>query len=195
MEFVVKGVKIRFTFLFFWMLTLFCLIDRSGVLLWGVLAAFIHELGHIIAFVLVGDLPEELSFEITGIKMVRSGKAITSGKEIFQLLMGSCTNFLVFLILSYSLQTVNKVSLFAISHLILGIFNLLPIQSLDGGMILKIINEKLFGIRKASVLGKVVSLMILIPLFCVGCYLCVSERFHFSLLLVCVWLLVACIKQ
>ena len=171
------------------MLTLFCLIDRSGILLWGVFAAFIHELGHIIAFVLVGDLPEELSFEITGIKMVRSGKAITSGKEIFQLLMGSCTNFLVFLILSYSLQTVNKVSLFAISHLILGIFNLRPIQSLDGGMILKII------IRKAYVLGKVVSLMILIPLFCVGCYLCVSERFHFSLLLVCVWLLVACIKQ
>ena len=80
MEFVIKGVKIRFTFLFFWMLTLFCLIDRSGILLWGVFAAFIHELGHIIAFVLVGDLPEELSFEITGIKMVRSGKAITSAR-------------------------------------------------------------------------------------------------------------------
>lgn len=195
MEFVIKGVKIRFTFLFFWMLTLFCFIDRSGILLWGVLAACIHELGHMIAFVLVGDLPEELSFEITGIKMVRSTKAITPGKEIFQLLMGSCTNFLVFLILSYSLQTVNKVSLFAVSHLILGVFNLLPIQSLDGGMILKIINEKLFGIRKAYVLGKVISLIVLIPLFGVGCYLCVSQRFHFSLLFICIWLFIVCMKQ
>ena len=195
MEFRVKGIKIRFTFLFFWILTLFCLVDRSGILFWGVLAAIIHELGHIIAFLLVGDFPEELSFELTGIKMVRSGKAITPGKEIFQLFMGSGANFLVFFILSYSLQTVNKISLFAVSHLILGVFNLLPIQTLDGGMILKIINERIFGIRTAYVLGKVISFVILIPLLCVGCYLCVLQRFHFSLLFVCIWLLVACIKQ
>ena len=195
MELVIKGVKIRFRFLFFWMLTLFCLIDRSGILLWGFSAALLHELGHLIAFIATGDLPEELSFEITGIKMVRSDRTVTLGKEIFQLLMGSGTNFAVFLILSYSLQTINKVSLFAVSHLILGVFNLLPIQGLDGGMILKLFNEKLFGIRKAYILGKIISFLVLIPLFGIGVYLCLFHDRHFSLLLISIWLFIACIKD
>lgn len=195
MELVIKGVKIRFRFLFFWMLTIFCLIDRSGILLWGFSAALLHELGHLIAFIATGDLPEELSFEITGIKMVRSDRTVSLGKEIFQLLMGSGTNFAVFLILSYSLQTINKVSLFAVSHLILGVFNLLPIQGLDGGMILKLFNEKLFGIRKAYILGKIISFLVLIPLFGIGVYLFLFHDRHFSLLLISICLFIACIKD
>ena len=97
-EFVVKGIRIKLSFLFFWFFALLLFIDKSGFVLMGFIAASIHELGHLLAFVLLNDLPIELSFEIAGIKMVRSQKIIPAWKSLVQLLAGSSLNFIFFFI-------------------------------------------------------------------------------------------------
>ena len=123
----------------------------------GFLAALIHELGHVIAFVLVLDFPSEISFEISGIKMVRSKKITSYKKEVFQLLMGSFFNFILFFILFFSLNSINRISIFAVNHLILGIFNLLPIQALDGGKLLRLFWEKKTDIQTAYRITNIIS--------------------------------------
>ncbi len=193
-EFNIKGVKLRFTFLFFWFFTLLFLLDRSGILLYGLLAALIHEGGHILAFLLLHDRPEEISFEIGGIRMVRRQHPISVAGELFQLMMGSVTNLLVFFLLLFSLKTVSRLSMFAVSHLFLGLFNLLPITSLDGGKIVQLLLEQRLGIRTAYVAGKVLSIAICVFLALLGGYLYLTRQGGISLLLAGVMLGLSSLK-
>lgn len=195
MEFTVKGVKIRFSFLFFFFFTLMFLLDQSGFVLMGFLAALIHEMGHIIAFVLVGDLPNEIAFEISGIKMVRAQKIVSYQKEVFQLLMGSVFNFILFFTFSFCLNSVNQLSIFAVSHLILGIFNLLPIQALDGGKLLTILLSRIFDLHTADRLASFMSWITLSFLFLFSFFFLLFQRMeNYSLILLCIWMFVVGIK-
>lgn len=195
MTFIVKGVKIRFTFLFFWIFTLFFLLDQSGMMFMGALAAVIHEFGHCIAFLLTGDIPEEISFEWTGIRMVRKNHPLSMGKELFQLFAGSMTNFFVFFLLVFSLDQISKTSLFAVSHLILGIFNLLPVKTLDGGKIVCLLLEHRFGIRRGYMTASILSYLVLLPVCLFGGYLFFSGRGSFSLLLIGIWMVFLCVRE
>ena len=182
-EFTIKGVKLRFTFLFFWFFTLLFLLDRSGILLYGLLAALIHECGHVLAFLLLHDRPEEISFEIGGIRMVRPQRPIGVAWEVFQLMMGSVTNLAVFFLLAFSLGTINRLSLFAVSHLFLGLFNLLPVTSLDGGKILQLLLEQRLSLRTAYMFSKILSIAVCLTLALAGGYLYWCRQGGLSLLL------------
>lgn len=194
-EFMIKGVKLRFTFLFFWFFTLLFLLDRSGILLYGLLAALIHECGHILAFLLLHDRPEEISFEIGGIRMVRPQRPAGAAKEFFQLIMGSAVNLIMFALLTFSLGAVNRLSMFAVSHLVLGLFNLLPVSSLDGGKILLLLLEQRLELRTAYVIAKILSLAVCILLALFGGYLYMTGHGGISLLLSGVMLGIAGLKE
>lgn len=196
MEFEIKGIKIRFSFLFFFFFSLMFLLDQSGFVLMGFLAALIHELGHVIAFVLVLDFPSEISFEISGIKMVRSKKITSYKKEVFQLLMGSFFNFILFFILFFSLNSINRISIFAVSHLILGIFNLLPIQALDGGKLLRLFWEKKTDIQTAYRITNIISWSTLLGLAVVSVIFFLHQKSgNLSFLLICIWMFSISLKK
>ena len=194
MEFTWKGVRIQFHFLFFWTLAFLVLLDRSGFVAMSLLAAIIHELGHIVAFILLHDLPSEISFEAAGIRMVRSEKDVSVKKELFQLFMGSITNFVVFLLFSFSLKTVNQASVFAVSHLLLGIFNLLPIQALDGGKVLYLLLSQILYPETAYRISRGITWTTILLLTIFSIYLCRHGKGNLSLLLICGWLTITSMK-
>lgn len=146
------GVRIQINFLFVAMVTVFLLTDRTGISVIALLACFIHELGHLIAFFLVGYTPKALIFELMGIRLVKPEQELSPGKEAVVQLAGSMVNFLMFFLLAGTLKQVSYWSLFAATHLLMGIFQLMPLKSLDGGKLLELLCVRLWGERAADMI-------------------------------------------
>lgn len=133
------GVDIRLDFWFVALVTVFLLTDQNNISLIALLACLIHEAAHLLVFVMVGYTPQALCFELTGIRLVKPIQALSPGREALVQCAGSAANFLVFFLLAGSLGQLSDQSIFAVTHLLLGIFNLLPLRGLDGGKLLELL--------------------------------------------------------
>ena len=175
LQFELFGIKVRLSFLFFAVVTIYLLLDESGYGYCGVLAVFSHELGHVIAYFLVGERPKALSFSVEGMRITASERYLTPGKDIFALSAGCLVNFILFAVGIYGNKTGDFTQL-AFTQLFIGIFNALPIGALDGGMILKRLLLAFLPIKAACLISKIVSWAVLLPLFGCSVYLLVSAH-------------------
>lgn len=117
-------------------LILFLLFDRTGLGGQMVLAALVHELGHLAAMAALGEQPRSIVFGGFGIRMERrQGTRLPYQKEIWIYGAGPAVNLLAAL-LFFPYPPIRRV------HLLLGLFNLLPMGVLDGGQILRCILQK-----------------------------------------------------
>ena len=159
-SFKIGKLKISFEFGFFAVVALFCLLDAPELALSAVCACIVHECGHILMSVLCNVKIEKVVFWAGGVRMQTESKMLKLSNDILILLSGPIFNFIsaVFYYLSgcYSPFSVN---------LILGLFNLLPFTSLDGGAIIKKIFE--YYEVPSDIILKIISLLsaILIILF------------------------------
>ena len=125
-------IRLVFEFGFFVTAAVFCLLDDFGIAMTALCACMIHETGHIIAAVICNVKIERITFSFSGIKMLSESKVTAISKDIFILLSGPLINLLT----AYFYFHTGNYFPFSV-NLILGIFNLLPFTSLDGGVILK----------------------------------------------------------
>ncbi len=133
-------------------LILFLLFDRTGLGGQMVLAALAHEIGHLLVMVILGEQPQSIVFGSFGIRMERKpGTRLAYQKEIWIFAAGPAVNLLTAL-LFFSHPSVCRV------HLLLGLFNLLPVSVLDGGQILRCILQQKMEMARADFWRKVVSL-------------------------------------
>lgn len=117
-------------------LILFLLFDRTGLGGQMVLAALVHELGHLAAMAALGEQPRSIVFGGFGVRMERrQGTRLPYQKEIWIYGAGPAVNLLAAL-LFFPYPPIRRV------HLLLGLFNLLPMGVLDGGQILRCILQK-----------------------------------------------------
>lgn len=123
--------------------------------------AIIHELGHLLAGLLMGMKPEKVEIMPFGvsisfkIKVKEYNKRVKKGnlleiKKIIVALAGPITNFIIILI-TYNLNIdLLKSILIIYTNFLIMIFNLVPIYPLDGGRILKGILYIFLGKRKSE---------------------------------------------
>lgn len=123
--------------------------------------AIIHELGHLLAGILMGMKPEKMEITPYGvsiafkIKVKEYNNKIKKGnlfevKKIIVSLAGPITNFIIILIASNSKLDIIKSSLIIYTNFLIMIFNLLPIYPLDGGRVLKGILHIILGKKKSA---------------------------------------------
>mgnify|MGYP004512690329 FL=1 len=192
MKFSIFNCKIRVSFLFVALITGSIILDSSASLFWGILAALVHELGHIFAMVFEGDRPSEIKFNLFDIAIVDNKREKRSYcKDIFILSAGPIVNIVFFAIFYGLFLWIKWDDLygFAIQNLLLGGFNTLPIESLDGGQILYILFLKKLNHKKAQLLVQVISFLILLPLAILGFLILLQSRYNFSLLMVSLYLM------
>lgn len=130
----VMGVCIESSFWFVAFLTCLLLFDQTGIVFYGILAAILHEMGHVVALLLFGCKPKKLSFELSGISLVENRYKLSYYKELLVLSAGCIVNFLFFAVFWHF-----GFLSFATTHFCIGVFNLLPSKVLDGGRILSLI--------------------------------------------------------
>ena len=123
--------------------------------------AFIHELGHLIAGLLLKMKPEKLEIMPFGItisfkintkdynKRIKNGNLLEI-KKIMVALAGALTNLIIIIIaMNLNLDIINGLIIIYTNTLLM-VFNLLPIFPLDGGRIVKGILYIIFGKRKSE---------------------------------------------
>lgn len=154
-------MRFRIDLKIFIFLILFYFTKQIELYAFVMIFAIIHELGHLIAGLLMGMKPEKLELMPFGVsvsfrinvkeynKKIKKGNKLEI-KKIIVAMAGPITNLIIIIItLNLKLEIVKSLMIIYTNFLIM-IFNLLPIYPLDGGRILKGILHIYIGKRKAG---------------------------------------------
>ena len=166
-------------------------------LVWCALAVIIHESGHLLAMLKCGHAPERIKISAFEIKIFDSKRQSRSEKQNFFIIFsGPAVNFICFIPFYLLYLLGNEFVLpFAISNLSVGLFNLLPVLSLDGGQLIFIILRQRVGADKAEKIVDIITFITIIPLAALGFIVLFESKYNFSLLFVCVYLIVSLLTR
>lgn len=126
--------------------------DKTGELVLFYLAAFIHEASHLLIMSVLSAKPREILLVPGGINIVQSC-CDNNFYNILILISGPLSNFILFLTFRGSFSSIN---------LLLCIYNLMPLEGLDGGRILKIILLLYFREKTVDVVLSALSIVFVI---------------------------------
>ena len=154
-------MRFRIDLKIFIILVLFYFTKQIEIYALIMIFAIIHELGHLVAGILMGMKPEKIELMPFGLsvsfkinineynKKIKKGNNLET-KKILIALAGPLTN-LIMILITYRLKIdIIKSMLIIYTNFLIMIFNLLPIYPLDGGRILKGILHISFGKRKSE---------------------------------------------
>ena len=146
------------------------LTDRSLLCLSAFLAAAFHEAGHLLAAKLLRIPIRTMRLDLLGARMDTVGRLLSYGEEWLLCAAGP----LFSLLLSGGLAVFWSVSSFArllsCASLLLGLLNLLPIRSFDGGRMLSVAISAGFGETASDYVLKLSSFLFLFLLWAVSVY-------------------------
>lgn len=117
----------------FWML----LADKSGIAAMSILAAALHEVGHLVAAGFLKIPIRTMRFDLLGARIDIKGCMLSYGEEWLLCMAGPLSSLLFSLIGSLFWSHTKIAITFSCASLLLGVLNLLPIQTFDGGRMLE----------------------------------------------------------
>ncbi len=171
------------------------LMCHDRLFLCGIAAASVHELGHIIAIILTeGTSVSRISVGALGIKMA----AADANERPIIILAGVISNALICLLcipLLYFERTRDLSVQMAAANTCLAMCNILPIEPLDGGTLLRYFLDRRLPPQSADRAVFAVSLAALIPLAAAALFAVMQSRGNFSLLILCLWLLAGILRR
>ena len=176
---------------FFLALSVLILFFDTEPLTAALIAAAVHEAGHLIAIKVLGVKKEKITVSACGMNIIYDGRYTPYFCDIIIAASGPVLNF----ILAGACAAIYKetgstyVSEVMIFSAALAVFNLLPVKYFDGGKILYSVIAIILGPfpaeRFISITGKLTALGIL----ALGIFLFFESRYNFTLLLAAIWLL------
>ncbi len=187
MSFTVKNCRVTVSFFFVAMAAVLLLEDQSGMAEIAFLAAALHESGHLCVMRLFGVEPSQIRFTPFGIDIVKSRCIDRSyQRDVLISLAGPGANVAVALIFSAWLPVFQR---FVLANFVLALFNLLPIEPLDGGQALYSLLCIKFSADRSAKTVSIVSFIVLTPLAIIGFLALFRSPWNYSLLLVCGYLM------
>lgn len=161
----IKKVCVQAEFGFFLMICLFLLMDFGGMGGMCLAAVCLHEAGHLAVLFLLGEQIREIRFCFGGIRIEREENLSLRGEAVVHL-SGPCANLCAALCLFESGNLP-----FSAVHCALGLFELCPLPSLDGGQALFCALQRRISLQSAQKICKKVSAVTLALAFLAGCIL------------------------
>lgn len=185
----------------FLFLILFYITGQLGEYAVILILAFVHELGHLLAGIILGMKPAKLELKPYGIsisfkinpndynKKIAKGNLLELKKAIVAC-AGPVTN-LIIIIITLNLRLNIFTSLLIIySNILLIIFNLIPMYPLDGGRIVKSLIYLFLGKKKAEKYTNNMSFIFLIIVTFMGSVATFYfENMAIFLIIICLWLI------
>lgn len=192
MKIKIFGTKINITFCFVAMLTLLIITDKSGYILPMILAVMVHEAAHLVTMHLVGCAPKEIVLIPASVRIIR-GIAVKSSHETAISLLGPLANFVLFFIfyIAYLLFPYNKLLDFSVINLLIGVFNLLPVKGLDGGIILKKICQCFMSEQKAELMVNICAIILAVLLIFLGVRFLINHNKNFTPIILGIYLILS----
>ena len=191
MIFNIFGVKVEITFWFVALITFIISLNAPSNVLITIFSSLLHETGHILMMTFVGNKPQAVKFEITGMNIIRQPDLkISTKNEILIAIGGPLINFLCFLISVIILCIHNNENIltFGCINLILMTFNLLPVKRLDGGMALFYILSQKYDNNICSKILKIISIFFITIIYLWGFFVFISSGYNISLIIIAIFL-------
>ncbi len=111
--------------------------DRTGIGVLTLTAAVVHECGHLLAARLMKIPLRNLRMDLLGARLDVTGRVLSYGEEWLLCAAGPVTSLLFSVFGALFWNLTRYAYLFSGASLLLGLFNLLPIRSFDGGRMLE----------------------------------------------------------
>lgn len=198
MQFRIKNTQIIISFTFFALVLLLNIFKRTEFLYISIFSAILHEIGHLIALKIYGIEITEFRISLFGCNIkTNKNNRINYNKEILISFFGPFAN----LFLSAFLFVVNfnlnceLVENIIIVNLVMGLFNLLPFNSFDGGKIIKLLIENKLNERIADFTVSIISFVVLIPFSYIAFLNFLNNKSDFYLLIVSALMLLTIILK
>ena len=164
-------------------MTAVLLLDRENRVIFCFFAAILHEMGHLLMMLLCGVHVRGIKLRLFDV-LIEADDAPNRKADVLITLGGVAVNFLC----AASLCPLGMK--YGLPHLFLGIFNLLPVMSLDGGHLLEICLENRFSPRALANTLRVTTFVFLFPLMTAGLVLLLNSGYNYSLLVISLYLIV-----
>ncbi len=185
LEWCLLGVRLRMGVWFPASVVVMLSLDHSGMTLLCLLASTMHECGHLLAMLLLGDLPSCVTFGAFGMRVEhRTDRQLSYRRLCIVSLSGPLVNA----VCGAWLWAVGAADA-AWIHSILAVFHLLPVVSLDGGEALYALLCCHLAEERADRLVRLCSAIAVFPLTALGVWLLLSTGYNATLLVVCGYLL------
>lgn len=194
MQIVVRGVEVRIGFWFAFAVCYLLSVGDHRIVRFAVLFSLLHECGHLLSDCSFGKKPRAVSFGLFGMTIRRaSDLSLDYRQEIRSALAGPFVNLLLFALLSLLyVACKQKVYLEAAAvNASIFLFNMMPVFSLDGGRAFEaFLKLKVPEESKRLLWQKGVSLLFVTVCMGFGFSVLFMSGYNFSLLLVCLYLVV-----
>lgn len=182
MKFKVFSTTIEASFLSVALMSLVLVLDKTGNIAMCFLCAVLHECGHIIAMRCFGIVPKSIKLRLFDIVInADSDKAFVS--DLVITLCGPFVNILLAVVFFF----INKQLAFV--NLYIALFNLLPVETFDGGRALSLILSRKFSPKTVRTVLKALTFILLVPIFLLGIFVLLYSKYNYSLLLISLYLL------
>ena len=146
----------------------------------------LHEAAHLAAATAIGLRIDRIAFYPYGVNLKLKNRFVHNlADEIILCLAGPLVNCAAALI-SLSLYNVYRtpyLQLFYVDNTALFLFNMLPVCPLDGGILTKRLLSYFFGGKKAALVMKIISALIVAAMVTLCVYMVYVTEFNFSVLL------------
>ena len=171
------------------MMVFMIVMDTSGMIVFGIVSALFHELGHVAAAYFCGVKIDKINFGFANVDIMARNQ--NQENNLTVLVSGSAVNFVIALIFNVIyLYSRNRIlNVIAYQNLCIGIFNLLPIEVLDGGQILFLILNKKLDISLSEKILNIVSIIFLVPVCTLSFFILINSKYNFSLLILSCYLI------
>jgi len=166
----------------------FAYIELSTFTLMTLLAAASHEFGHFIAIRVCGVKVRKVKLLTLGADISLGGRLLSYKQTLVISLSGVITNFLLSAVFFWISEAGSYGRYFAICNLMLGLFNLFPIKSLDGGEALACLLHMGLPLTIAEKITTTISHIALTFLWMLSVYLLIWSAGRLSLFLLCGYL-------
>lgn len=160
--------------------------DRTGLGIATLCAALFHECGHLLAARWMGIPFRSLRIDFNGARLEIGGRMPSFGEEWLLAASGPIASLLGAALGALFWRTLPVSVYFSCASLLLGILNLLPIRSFDGGRMLECMLARCLSVRMLDWVMKLTSFLFLFLLWATAVYFLIRvgngiSLFFFSL--------------
>ena len=149
---------------------LMLLTDRTGISLLTVAAALLHEGGHLLAARLLGIRLERMRLGFLGMRLDMGADILSYGQEWLLCAAGPLVSLLGAAVAAPLWGIWKSARFFSCASLVLGLLNLLPIRSFDGGRMLECFLSLTLGTRASERVMTACSFLFLFLLWATAVY-------------------------